>query len=114
MAKFSPRDRTEPSPAPPDRTSYWLERKKDLRAQLAIRPLTPEEQQAADDETWALQDAGVQATYRGQFVVPFARQIVAHGFDPEQVLDEAVRATGRRVEDLPLLGIDEPLREIPS
>jgi hypothetical protein len=90
-----------------------MERMKDVRAQLAVRSLTPEEQQAAEDETWALQDAEVQTTYRGQFVVPFARQVVAHGLDPEQVLEEAAQATGRRVDELPLVGIDDPLRDIP-
>lgn len=89
------------------------EREQDLRAQFAIRPLTPEEQQAVDDETWALQDADVQARYRGQFVVPFAGKVVAHGFDAEQVLEEAARVTGRRVEDLSLVGIDDPLLDIP-
>jgi hypothetical protein len=109
----SSRDTKEPLPVQPDRASYWEERQKEVRAQFVVRPLTPEEQQAADDETWALQDAEVQARYRGQFVVPFGRKIVAHGPEAERVLEEAARATGRRVEDLPLLGIDDPLLDLP-
>ena len=84
-----------------------------MRAQFTARPLTPEERQAADDETWALQDAEVQVSYRGQLVVPFARKIVAHGLNPEQVLEEAARVTGRKVEELPLVGIDDSLLDIP-
>src|SRR5205085_1920291 len=100
-------------PGQANKAPYWEERKKDVRAQFRIRPLTPEERQAADDETWALQDAEVQASYRGQFVVPFARKVIAHGLDAEQVLEEAARVTGRKVEELPLVGIADSLLDIP-
>jgi hypothetical protein len=109
---FSAQATNEPPPDQAAKASYWEERRKTVQAQFAVRPLTPQEQRAADDETWALKDAEVQATYRGQFVVPFERKIVAHGPDAEQVLAEAARATGRSVEELPLVGIDEPLLDI--
>src|SRR5262245_45137651 len=85
----SPRDTNKQAPVPADRALSWEERKQDVRAQFAVRPLTHAERQAADDETWALHDAEVQALYRGQFVVPYEGKVVAHGLDAEQVLQEA-------------------------
>jgi hypothetical protein len=55
----------------------------------------------------------VLALYLGEFVVPYRREIVAHGTDAALVLAEAARITGRRVEDLPLVGVSDPLVDIP-
>jgi hypothetical protein len=61
---------------------------------------------------WARHDADVQTKYMGQFIVPFQRQVVAHGTDLAQVLEEAARVTGRKPGELPVCGIDDPLQEI--
>jgi hypothetical protein len=68
--------------------------------------------QATEDEAWASHDADVQISYRGQFVVPFRRRIIAHGADAAQVLKEAAQLTGCKIEDLPLVGIDNPLSDV--
>jgi hypothetical protein len=55
----------------------------------------------------------VLARYRGEFVVPYRREVVAHGADAVVVLAEAARITGRRVEELPLVGVIDPLLDVP-
>src|SRR5260370_1489304 len=85
--------------------------KKDLRAQFTIRPLTAAERRAAEDEAWATHDDTVQTAYRGEFVVPFGRRIIAHGTNAEQVLKEAAAVAGCDADELPLLGIDNPLSD---
>jgi hypothetical protein len=76
-------------------------------------PLQPKEFQRLGDARWARQDPNVQAQYLGEFVVPFERRIVAHGTDAAAVLAEAARITGRPVEELPLVGVIDPLLDIP-
>jgi hypothetical protein len=51
--------------------------------------------------------------YLGEFVVPYCREIIAHGTDAAAVLAEAARITGRRVEELPLVGVIDPLLDVP-
>src|SRR5262249_53702221 len=75
----------------------------------SIQPLSDEERQIDEDIRWAQQDAAVQATYRGEFVVPYCGQIVAHGREGSAVLAEAARVTGRTAEELPLIGVIDPL-----
>ena len=53
------------------------------------------------------------AQYFGEFVVPYQRKIVAHGTDAAVVLTEAAQITGRPVEELPLVGIIDPLMDMP-
>jgi hypothetical protein len=55
----------------------------------------------------------VLAVYRGEFVVPYRWEVVAHGTDAAVILAEAARITGRRVEDLPLVGVIDPLLDLP-
>jgi hypothetical protein len=57
----------------------------------------------------ARRDPEVLARYVGKFVVPFDRKIVAHGMDAATVLEEAARITGRSIEELPLVGMIDPL-----
>jgi hypothetical protein len=89
------------------------QRKQLLRAQFAVTPLRPEELQCQEDMHWARQDPEVLARYCGEFVVPYQRQIVAHGKDLAVVLAEAARITGRPPEALPLVGILDPLLDMP-
>ena len=83
------------------------------RPVIEVRPITPEERQQAEDARWATHDLEVLDKYMGQFVVPYRRQIVAHGYDVEAVLEEASRVTGLRPEELPICGIDDPLQDLP-
>ena len=88
-------------------------RKQALRAQFAVHPLRPEEFQRQEDVRWARQDLDVLAQHRGEFVVPYHRQIVAHGTVAADVLAEAARITGRQPEELPLVGVIDPLLDMP-
>ena len=103
----------EVSPVPANLTAYLEQKKRALRAQFTTRPLSSEECQRHEDIHWAQQDPEVQARYRGQFIVPYQRQIVAHGSDVATVLAEAARVSGRSVEELPLVGIVDPLADMP-
>ena len=47
-------------------------------------------------------------------MVPYNRQIVAHGYDMQAVLAEASRKAGRRIEELGIVGIDDPLLDVTS
>ena len=82
------------------------------RPRVEVHPLTEEERRQAEDCRWARHDPAVQAKYIGEFIVPYRRQIIAHGTDIEAVLDEAARITGLKPEDLPVCGVDDPLRDI--
>ena len=82
------------------------------RPPVEVHPLTDEERQQAEDCRWVLHDPEIQAKYMDEFVVPYRRQIIAHGTDIEAVLAEAARITGLKPEDLPVCGIDDPLRDI--
>jgi hypothetical protein len=78
-----------------------------------VYPLTEEERQQGEDCRWARHDPEVQAKYIGEFIVPYRRQIIAHGTDIEAVLAEAARVTGLKPDDLPVCGVDDPLMDIP-
>ena len=82
------------------------------RPRVEVHPLTEEERQQEEDCRWVLHDQEIQAKYMGEFVVPYRRQIIAHGTDIEAVLAEAARITGLKPEELPVCGIDDPLRDI--
>jgi hypothetical protein len=84
-----------------------------VRAQFAMRPLRPEEFHRQDDACWARQDPEVLAHYRREFVVPYQRKIVAHGTDAAVVLAEAARITGHQPEELSLVGVIDPLMDMP-
>jgi hypothetical protein len=88
------------------------ERRRILRAQFQVRPISPDRQAITQDILWAQQDPTVRAFHEGEFVVPWKGKIIAHGLDAQAVLQEAAQITGRRVEDLPLVGIPDPLVDI--
>ena len=44
---------------------------------------------------------------------PIERKIVAHGTDAAVVLAEAAQITGRPAEELPLVGVIDPLLDMP-
>ena len=91
-----------------------LERRKEaLRVQRCTRQLSVEEALRQDDARWARDAPEVLARYVGEFVVPYRREVVAHGTEAAVVLAEAARVTGRRVEDLPLVGVVDPLLDVP-
>ena len=79
----------------------------------AVQPITSYQCQRHEDARWARHAPEVIVKYRGQFVVPYLRQIVAHGHVVQEVLDEAARVTGRRPDELPICHIDDPLQELP-
>jgi hypothetical protein len=97
----------------PDPAAYLEQRKQALRAQFAVRPMPPAELQRQEDIRWAQHDPEVQARHRGEFVVPYRRKVVAHGTHAAVVLAEAARRTGRPAEELPLVGVINPLLDMP-
>lgn len=97
----------------PEATTDLEQRKQALRAQLATRPLQPNEFQHQEDARWARQDPDVLAHHCGEFVVPYQRKIVAHGTDAAVVLAEAAQITGRSADELPLVGVIDPLLDMP-
>jgi hypothetical protein len=78
-----------------------------------MQPVSPEDLRRLEDARWAKHDADVLARYSGEFVVPYERKIVAHGTVASVVLAEAARITGRQAEELPLVGVIDPLLDIP-
>ena len=76
-------------------------------------PLTADQCRRHEDARWARHDPEVLTKFRGEFVVPYLRRVVAHGHVVEDVLAEAARVTGRSVDDLPVCRIDDPLQELP-
>ena len=102
-------------PESPTSPATDLERRKDaLRARRCTRPLSAEESLRQDDVRWAMEAPEVMARYVGEVVVPYRREVVAHGTDAAAVLAEAVRITGRRAEELPLVGMMDPLLDVPQ
>jgi hypothetical protein len=92
-----------------------LERTKEaLRAQRCTRALSAEESLRQDDARWAMEAPEVQTRYVGEFVVPYRREVVAHGTAAAAVLAEAARVTGRRAEELALVGVIDPLLDVPQ
>ncbi len=83
------------------------------RTRITMVPLEPKEFQQLENARWARQDPDVLVQYLGEFVVPYKRKIVAHGKDAELVLAEAAQITGRPVEELPLVGVVDPLLDMP-
>jgi hypothetical protein len=100
-------------PERPSDSSDLEQRKQAWRARSCSRPLRAEEIQCQEDARWALLDPELLTRYLGEFVVPYQRKIVAHGTDAAAVLAEASRITGRSVEELPLIGMVDPLLDIP-
>lgn len=80
----------------------------------SVEALSEDERQQISDIRWARHDPEVQTKYGGQYVVPYARRIVAHGKDAAAVLAHATLATGCTEEQLALCGIDDPLQELSS
>lgn len=78
-----------------------------------VRPLTPEQRRRLADAAWAEEDPQVIASYPGEFVVPYEKRVAAHGRDIQAVLQEAAAKTGRKIEDLIVVGIDAPLQDMP-
>lgn len=79
---------------------------------IDVRPITPAERRQIEDAQWATNDGDVREKYQGQFVVPFGRKIVAHGYEVETVLNQAALATGLSLDELPLCSIDDPLQDL--
>jgi hypothetical protein len=67
------------------------QRKEALRERRSTRPFGPEESRRQDDARWALESPEVLARYRGQFVVPYRREVVAHGTDAGKGVRKGVR-----------------------
>jgi hypothetical protein len=83
-----------------------------IQSKIKVRAIPSKHHQCYQDARWAQHDAEVQSRYRGEFVVPYQGRIVAHGIDAEAVLAEAARLTGLKPQDLPLVGIVNPLEDI--
>jgi hypothetical protein len=96
-----------------DPAAFLARERQAVREQFAVQPLTHAQWVTAQDAIWAQHDGEVQAKYQGEFVVPVGRRIIAHGRNAAEVLAEAARVTGKRAEELPLVGIVNPLLDIP-
>lgn len=98
---------------PTDASSLERSKQAQRRTQVTMLPLEPKEFQRLEDARWARQDPDVLAQYLGEFVVPYEQKIVAHGTDAAVVLAEAAQITGRPAEELPLVGVIDPLLDMP-
>ena len=99
----------------PELSTADLERRKQaLRAGRSTRPLGAEESRRQEDARWALEAPELLSLYCGKFVVTYRREVVAHSTDAAAVLAEAARVTGRRAEELPLVGVIDPLLDPPQ
>jgi hypothetical protein len=92
--------------------AYLTERRRILRASFQVRPISQERREITQDILWAQHDPSVRAMYEGEFVVPWKGKIIAHGDDAQVVLERAAQTTRRRPEDLPLVGVIDPLVDI--
>ncbi len=109
----SPKEGPMQPKLPTDASSLEQRKQALRRTQVSMLPLQPKEFQRLEDARWASQDPDVLAQYLGEFVVPYERKIVAHGTDAAVVLAEAAQITGRPVEELPLVGVIDPLLDMP-
>ena len=98
---------------PTDASSLEKTRQALWRTPISMIPLQPKELQQLEDARWARQDPEVLVQFLGEFVVPYQRKIVAHGKDAAVVLAEAAQKTGRPAEELPLVGVVDPLLDMP-
>jgi hypothetical protein len=87
--------------------------KRAVQSKVKVGSIPSKHHQRYQDARWAQHDAEVQSRYRGEFVVPYLGKIVAHGTDAAAILAEAARLTGLKPQDLPLVGIINPLEDIP-
>ena len=68
--------------------------------QTKTEQIPPEELERYRDAAWAMNDPDVQKIYDGQFVIAYQRKIIAHGFDPKLVSEEASRLAKGQVHFL--------------
>jgi hypothetical protein len=79
-----------------------------------LQPLSPKQQQFVDDNDWAMDNFdNLLQKYAGEFVVVWKKQILAHGSDWEQLLQENATEEHPR-EELVLVECPDPLLEMPS
>ncbi len=109
----SPKEGPMQPKLPVDACSLEMTKQALLRTRITMLPLEPKEFQRLEDARWARQDPDVSVRYLGEFVVPYERKIVAHGNDAALVLAEAAQNTGRPAEELPLVGVVDPLLDMP-
>ena len=58
-----------------------------------VRPMTPVELQMHDDLRWAMEHHNeLERLYPGESVVVWKKQVIAHGTDEEQLLQQAATA----------------------
>ena len=84
-----------------------------MRKPITMQPVSPQDLMRIEDARWASHDPDVLAHYCGEFVVPYERKVVAHGTEASAVLAEAARITGWNADELPLVGVMDPLVDIP-
>jgi hypothetical protein len=109
----SPKERPMQPKLPTDASSLEQRKQAPRRTRVSMLPLQAKEFQRLEDARRARQDPDVLAQYLGECVVPYERKVVAHGTDAAVVLAEAAQITGRPVEDLPLVGVIDPLLDMP-
>jgi hypothetical protein len=71
-------------------------------------PLSELEKRIWLDIEWAQQNAEVQERFAGEWVAIHLRNVVAHGKDRDQVLNEAATTLRRPVEELAVWPISAP------
>jgi hypothetical protein len=78
-----------------------------------VRPMTPVERQMHQDSTWAMEHyQELDRQYRGQFVVVWKQQVLAHGLDATELFQQATSAGYPRYE-LVLVAIPDPFVDVP-
>jgi hypothetical protein len=77
------------------------------------RPMTSLERQMHEDSAWAMDHyQELDRQYRGQFVVVWKKQVVAHGQDLAELFKHAV-GTGCPREELVLVAVPDPFFDLP-
>jgi hypothetical protein len=109
----SPKEGPMQPKLPTDASSLEKTKQALQHTRTTMVPVELKEFQQLEDARWARQDPDVLVQYLGEFVVPYQRKIVAHGKDAAVVLATAAQITGRPAEELPLVGVVDPLLEMP-
>jgi hypothetical protein len=77
-----------------------------------IRPMTEQERQMHEDLHWAMTNSELESRYRGQLVVVWHKQVIAHGTDEEALLQEAASPARPRAE-LVVIEFPDPFVDLP-
>ena len=82
-------------------------RKSPTQIEERSEALSPSELDRYGDAGWAMHDAEVQRRFHGKWVVAFQRKVIAHGTDPNVVLDQACQTASGQNHRLVFCATDQ-------